>query len=77
MWVRNSLVIYVVDHLIPHVRSLLLIQPILFSTMALYPVSDEDLSDPKANPVEDDPPNLAVEGFRPGDYTVNSFHVGL
>ena len=77
MWVRNTLVFYVAYNLIPHVRSLLLILPKLFSTMDLYPVSDEDFSDPKANPVEDDPPNLAVEGFRPGDYTVNSFHVGL
>ena len=45
--------------------------------MDLYPVSDEDFTNPKADPVEDDPPNLAVEGFRPGDYSMNSFHVGL
>ena len=45
--------------------------------MDLYPVSDKDFSDAKPNPVEDDPPNLAVEGFMPGDYTVSSFHVGL
>ena len=45
--------------------------------MKLYHVSDQDFTDPKANPVENNPPILAVEGFRPSDYTKNSFHIGL
>ena len=40
------------------------------------PETDEEFPDPKAEPVEDDPPNLAVEGFRPSDYTRESFHIG-
>ena len=41
------------------------------------PETEEDFLDSKAEPVEDDPPNLAVEGFRPIDYTRDNFHIGL
>ena len=45
--------------------------------MNTYLESDEEFLDPKAEPAEDDPPRLAVEGFRTSDYTVESFHIGL
>ena len=45
--------------------------------MYIYPVSDEDLNDPRAIAVEDNPSKLVVERFRLGDFSLNSFHVGL
>ena len=40
------------------------------------PETDVEFPVPKAEPEEDNPPDLAVHGFRPVDYTKDSFHVG-
>ena len=45
--------------------------------MKSYSIYEEEFPDPKADPLEDYPPSLAVLGFRPSDYNAESFRVGL
>ena len=40
------------------------------------PETDVEFPDPKAEPKEHNPPDRAVHGFSPVDYTKDSFHVG-
>ena len=41
------------------------------------PETDEEFLDPKAEPDEDNPPEMAILGFRPTDYNRDSFHAGV
>ena len=40
------------------------------------PMEDEKIPDPKQEPKEADPPLLAIQGFRPADYSASDFVVG-